>query len=130
MTSAEIKKQLNGNLLGELCYSSKLSKTDQFALCRSSRGLEGRLGELRCSGHKKPTRQSNWRLLDVFATTNRLPHRSCIACHEIMDVTGIIRSELMILAGLMIARMNDNTHLKHEVFPVCSSQSPMRDQLS
>jgi len=77
---------------------------------------------MRCSGHKDPTRQSSWRLLEVFTTTNSLPHRSCIACHEIMDVTGIVRSEIMILTGLMIARMRSKTHLDHEVFPVCASQ--------
>ena len=49
---------------------------------------------------------------------NSVPHRSCT------DVDLPIRSELMILMGLMIALMERRTHLKHEIFPVYSFWLP------
>ena len=73
------------------------------------------------SGGHDPTRQTYWSLLDVFATKDNLPHQSCMACHEIRDVTGPTRSELMILTGLMIISMYSKAHLEHDIFPVCLS---------
>ena len=89
-----------------------------FRACCS---FEDRLHEVDCDRDlqtQNPTHQTKWTLLDVFATTNGLPHRSCMARGEIWDVTGPTRHELMIVTAFMVVRMQQETYVKHEVFPV------------
>jgi hypothetical protein len=53
------------------------------------------------------------KLLD---TPNHL-HRACVLCHATADAVGLVRSELMVLIGMMVTRLrrkeegliNDNT---------------------
>lgn len=47
-----------------------------------------------------------------------LPHRLCMTCGVIRDVTGPTRHDLMILTGLMGVRMVRKAYLEYEVFPV------------
>jgi hypothetical protein len=61
------------------------------------------------------TRKVSWGSGDIFATKNSLSHRTTIA-----GATGLMRSELMILTGLMIVRMYRDAYVKDEIFPVSS----------
>lgn len=70
------------------------------------------------SGSNAPTQQTTWSLLRTFTAKHGLPRRSCLVCGEIKNVTGPTRHELMILTGLMGARMLRKAYLKHEVIPV------------
>lgn len=90
-------------------------------LSRLDLGLESRLYELYCSNPRyvnNPTMQNEWGLVGIFETKNNLPHRCCIAYHEIFGVTGPIRSELMILTGLMASNMRREAYREHKVIPV------------
>jgi hypothetical protein len=54
----------------------------------------------------------------MLAIKAGLPHRLCMTCGVIRDVTGPTRHELMILTGLMGVRMVQKAYLEYEVFPV------------
>ena len=66
-----------------------------------------------------PTRQFEWEIASMFETKN-LPHQTCMAIHVVPNVHGLLRSELMIIAGLMLERMRRRRFQDQEVFPVFS----------
>lgn len=51
-----------------------------------------------------PKRQFNWNMCDHLAAEG-FPHRSCISIAGIPDVKGLVRSELMVVTGMMISAM-------------------------
>ena len=52
----------------------------------------------------------------------KYPHRACVSCHEVPDATGLIRSELMLLVGMMTIRIlrEEKEFIDDQTFPVSS----------
>ena len=67
-----------------------------------------------------PTRQFKWKVAWMFETKD-LPHQTYMAIHVVPNVHGLLRSEFMIIADLMIERMRRWRFEDQEVFPVPSS---------
>ena len=85
--------------------------------------LEESLREFEGLSSTDPTSQNEWNLTDLREIPDH-PHRSCISCHAVADVIGPMRSELMILTGLMIIRMRrkEKPFLHDDTFPVSALQ--------
>ncbi|KAF7512834.1 hypothetical protein GJ744_011937 [Endocarpon pusillum] len=81
--------------------------------------LEERLPEFEGLSSTDATSQNEWMLMDLHEIANH-PHRSCISCHAVPDVIGPMRSELMILTGMMIIRMRrkEEPFLDDDTFPI------------
>lgn len=64
-----------------------------------------------------PTRQHDWALGDIYETEG-FPHEICMSTHVVPNVHGPLRSEMMIVAGVMGARMRKRRFKDQEIFPV------------
>lgn len=64
-----------------------------------------------------PTRQHNWTLGHVFET-DPLPHQISMSTHVVPNVRGPLRSEMMIIVGVMSSRMRRRRFKDEEIFPV------------
>lgn len=64
-----------------------------------------------------PCQQVEWRLQDRFEI-DKLPHRICFALHEIQNPIDLLRSEMMTVTGVIIARMRRKQFRTTEVAPV------------
>lgn len=64
-----------------------------------------------------PRRQFDWALADHFEAPN-FPHRSLLAHAAIPNVQGLIRNEMMIVTGMMIAVMREKGNEDHLIDPV------------
>lgn len=53
-----------------------------------------------------PTCQYDWRLEEHFIAEN-FPHTSCIGRTGLLDVQGLVRSEMMIITGMMLMAMRE-----------------------
>jgi len=79
--------------------------------------METRLHETGGGLSTDPTRQHDWTLAGVFETDS-LPHQISMSLHTIPNVRGPLRSEMMIIVGVMISRMRRLRFQDQEVFPV------------
>jgi hypothetical protein len=64
-----------------------------------------------------PTRQFDWSLDGMFEALP-LPHQISMSRHFLPNVQGLIRSEMMIIAGVIGTRMKRCRFRDHEIFPV------------
>jgi hypothetical protein len=64
-----------------------------------------------------PTTQFEWHRGETFEAEG-YPHRTCISAHAIPNASGLLRSEMMIITGMMLGRMESEDHQQQEVFPV------------
>lgn len=88
------------------------------AFCSEFTSYEKILHEYFCPGYNTdPCVQMDWMLRQRFETPN-LPHRICFSLHEIENVSGLLRSEMMTVVGMMIAKMRRKQFKKAEVTPV------------
>lgn len=62
--------------------------------------------EHRFSEVTDPRRQYDWRLERHFKAEN-FPHSSCIGRTGLINVQGLVRSEMMIITGMMISAMRE-----------------------
>jgi hypothetical protein len=48
------------------------------------------------------------------------PHRACVVCHACEDAVGLVRSELMVLIGMMMTRLRrkEEEFLDDDTYPV------------
>lgn len=69
-----------------------------------------------------PTRQYDWALGGVFETET-VPHEICMSTHVVPNVRGPLRSEMMIIAGVIGARMRRRRFQDFEIFPVSLSRT-------
>jgi hypothetical protein len=67
-----------------------------------------------------PRRQFDWRIEDHFVAEG-FPHCSCIGRAGIPDVQGLVRSEMMIVTGMMISAMREKRSENVVGVPVCST---------
>lgn len=79
--------------------------------------MERRLQENGNGDISDPIRQYDWSLGGVFDTES-MPHEMCTSIHVIPNVRGPLRSELMIILGLMGSRLRRKHFQDQEVFPV------------
>jgi hypothetical protein len=79
--------------------------------------METRLHETGGGRSTDPTRQYDWTLGGVFETDS-LPHQLSMSLHTLPNVRGPLRSEMMIIVGVMISRMKRLRFQDQEVFPV------------
>jgi hypothetical protein len=84
------------------------------------KAFSSRLSERRSSydyARDDPTKRTEWGLSQLYEANNGLPHIVCTAYHEINQVTGPIRSEIMTLTGVM-GRMQRKKSPNHNIIPV------------
>lgn len=87
--------------------------------CSHKSRYQMRLLESRSLGYTlNPRLQFDWRIEDHFAAEG-FPHRSCVSRAAVPDVTGLTRSEMMIVTGMMIAAMREKGNQRALVVPVC-----------
>jgi hypothetical protein len=67
--------------------------------------------------HSDPRRQFDWRLEEDFAA-DKFPHRSCIGRAGIPNVNGLVRSEMMIVTGMMISALRERGNEGLVIVPV------------
>jgi hypothetical protein len=91
-------------------------------ICYSLTGLyERRLSEHRIlDGSLNPTTRNEWYLTGVLEAEG-YPHQTCFPCHEVQNITGLIRSEMMTLTSPMIAKMRRTMVNLHDSYPVSPS---------
>ena len=79
--------------------------------------MERRLYEQGDGGISDPTRQHDWELVCVF-DTEFLPHEMCMSIHVVPNVRGPLRSEMMIILGLIGQRIKRRRFRDQEIYPV------------
>ena len=79
--------------------------------------MERRLYELDNGDTSDPTRQHDWELVCVFDTES-LPHEIYMSIHGVPNVRGPLRSEMMIILGLIGQRIRRRLFRDQEIYPV------------
>ncbi len=79
--------------------------------------MERRLYEYGGGDRRDPTRQHDWTLSSVYKTES-LPHEMCLSMHVVPNVRGPLRSEMMIILGLIGQRLKLRRFRHHEILPV------------
>ena len=64
-----------------------------------------------------PTCQFHWCIEEHFSAQG-FPHRSCISRAGVPNVQGLIRSEMMIVIGIMLSVMREKTNQDITIVPV------------
>lgn len=57
------------------------------------------------------------------------PQRPCVSIHEITNFTGLLRSEMMLVIGMMLGRMERQDSFEQDVSPVRGSVSFLHNRL-
>ncbi len=79
--------------------------------------MERRLHEHGNGGISDPTRQHDWELVCAF-DTEFLPHEMYMSIHAVPNVHGPLRSEMMIIPGLIGQRIKRRRFSDQETYPV------------
>lgn len=64
-----------------------------------------------------PTGQYHWALAGIFETDS-LPHQTCMSLHQLPNVKGPIRSEVMIIAAILSVRIKKSRFQDQIHFPL------------
>ena len=79
--------------------------------------MERRLYELGDGDISEPTRQHDWELVCVFDTES-LPHEMYMSIHTVPNIHGPLRSEMMIILGLIGQRIKQRRFEDQGIYPV------------
>ena len=64
-----------------------------------------------------PKSEYQWHIADHFVAKG-LPHRSYLCVAGVSDVEGLIRSEMMVVTGMMVSAMREKQNEDFTIFPV------------
>ncbi len=95
----------------------RLPLIDMFSLVQQTKQVEKLLCENGNRHETDPTRQYDWNAFGVHETEH-LPHQLAMSMHEVPNVQCLLRSEMMIVVGLILARLRRKRFPKHDIFPV------------
>ena len=79
--------------------------------------MERALRECGDGDSSDPTRQHDWHLSCLFDIES-LPHEMCMSMHVVPKVRGPLRSEMMIILGLIGWRIKRRRFRDQEIYPV------------